>query len=194
MAQNEDSQHSLPPADSMTAGMPAGLWQRAAAFAASCHQGQTRRDGRTPYISHPFRVALTVRDVFGVDDPSALCIALLHDVIEDTTTDFDEVQAEFGTEIAEAVACLSKDTRLPETPREIAFYAQLDRGSWRVRLVKLADAFDNLCDSLTSSGPLERTLDRTRRALALRRDQPCLELAASKLEQLLATLERGQIL
>jgi (p)ppGpp synthase/HD superfamily hydrolase len=189
MAKTQDRQHRVAPADSVLAGMPFNLWQRAAAYAARCHQGQTRRDGRTPYISHPFRVALTVRDVFGVDDPTALCIALLHDVIEDTTTDFDDVQAEFGTEIAEAVASLTKDTRLPEMPREIAFYEQIDRGSWRVRLVKLADAFDNLCDSLASSGPLERTLDRTRRALALRRDQPCLELAASKLEQLLATLK-----
>jgi ADP-ribose pyrophosphatase YjhB (NUDIX family)/5'-deoxynucleotidase YfbR-like HD superfamily hydrolase len=167
------------------------LWQQAAAFAARCHRGQMRRDGQTPYISHPFRVALTVRDVFGVEDPTALCIALLHDVIEDTTTDFDDVQAEFGSEVAEAVACLTKDKRLPETQREIAFYEQIDRSPWRVRLVKLADGYDNLCDCLASRGSLEKTLDRTRRALALRRDQPCLEEAASKLKQLLETSEQA---
>jgi guanosine-3',5'-bis(diphosphate) 3'-pyrophosphohydrolase len=76
-----------------------------------------RKDGVTPYVAHPFRVAFTVRHVFEVDDPVALCVALLHDVIEDTTTDFDDVCAEFGEEIAAAVACLTKDKRLPEDER-----------------------------------------------------------------------------
>lgn len=168
----------------------AKIWQRAASFAARCHHGQMRKDKLTPYIAHPFRVALTVRDLFGVADPAALCIALLHDVIEDTTTDYDDVCVAFGPEIAEAVACLSKDTRLPEAQREIAFYEQIDRGPWRVRLVKLADAYDNLCDSLAAHRPLEKPLDRTRRALLLRRDEPCVAFAARELEQLLATAEK----
>lgn len=148
-----------------------------------------RKDGLTPYVAHPFRVALTVRDLFGNDDPAALCVALLHDVIEDTTTDYDDLCAEFGPEIARDVACLTKDKRLPEAERETAFYEQIDRGGWRVRLVKLADAYDNLCDSLAGQRPLEKPLDRTRRALRLRRDESCVQCAARKLEQLLATVE-----
>lgn len=173
------------------ANQHASIWQRAAAFAARCHDGQMRKDGRTPYIAHPFRVALTVRHLFGVDDSVTLCVALLHDVIEDTTIDYDDVCAEFGQEIAEAVACLTKDTRLPETQRESAFYQQIDRGGWRVRLVKLADAYDNLCDALAAHGPLEKPLDRTRRALLLRRDEPCVQSAARELEQLLAMSEHA---
>ena len=53
----------------------ADLWRDAAGFAAEKHAGQFRKDSRTPYIAHPFRVAMTVRHVFGVDDPIALAAA-----------------------------------------------------------------------------------------------------------------------
>src|SRR5688500_2703577 len=94
------------------------MWQRAAAMAARLHQGQMRKDGKTPYIAHPMRVALTVRDIFGVDDPVALAAALLHDLIEDTTADYDDVAKEFGPEVANVVAALTKDMRKPEDQRE----------------------------------------------------------------------------
>ena len=87
----------------------------AAAFAARCHQGHFRKDGVTPYISHPFRVCLIVRDLFGVDDPNVLMAALLHDTIEDTTTDFDDVAEEFGPDVAAWTGALSKDSRLPSS-------------------------------------------------------------------------------
>ena len=63
----------------------------AAAFAARAHRHQTRKDGETPYFSHPVRVCLVVRHVFGFDDPRMLAAALLHDTIEDTTTDCDDL-------------------------------------------------------------------------------------------------------
>ena len=37
----------------------------AAAFAARVHRHQLRKDGETPYVSHPYRVCLIVRHVFG---------------------------------------------------------------------------------------------------------------------------------
>jgi guanosine-3',5'-bis(diphosphate) 3'-pyrophosphohydrolase len=101
------------------------LWPKAASFAARYHQNQMRKDGKTPYIAHPFRVAMTVRDVFGVDDPVALAAALLHDVIEDTTADYDDLDREFGSEVARVVASLTKDMRLPEKEREAAYDRQL---------------------------------------------------------------------
>src|SRR5215813_14126258 len=104
----------------MNASQPT-LWQKAISFAARAHQGHMRKDGKTPYIAHPFRVAFTVRHVFEEDDIVTLCTALLHDVIEDTRVDYDELEAEFGFEIARAVACLSKDQRMPEQEREPAF-------------------------------------------------------------------------
>lgn len=90
---------------------------------------------------------MTVRHVFGIDDEVALCVALLHDTIEDTTTDYDDLSREFGREVAEAVACLTKDTRLPEDLREAVYHAVIAGGPWQARVVKLADAFDNVTDA-----------------------------------------------
>src|SRR5688572_4091330 len=86
----------------------------AASFAARAHRHQLRKDGQTPYVAHPFRVCLVVRHVFGIDDPDTLAVALLHDTIEDTTTDYDDLAERLGGRVAAAVAALSKDMRLPE--------------------------------------------------------------------------------
>src|SRR5580765_6659529 len=93
----------------------------AAAFAARAHQNQKRKDGQTPYVSHVFRVCLVLRHVFGVEDPQALQAAALHDTVEDTNTDFDDLKKQFGTTVAEWVALLTKDKRLEETPRETVY-------------------------------------------------------------------------
>jgi guanosine-3',5'-bis(diphosphate) 3'-pyrophosphohydrolase len=126
----------------------------AIAFAARAHQGQMRKDGRTPYVSHVFRVAAIVRNLFGFDDPRMLMAAVLHDTIEDTNTDFDDIKGRFGQEVAEWVALLSKDKRAPENHREWAYMEGLQRAPWQVQVCKLADVYDNLLDS--SSLPQER--------------------------------------
>src|SRR4051812_15833439 len=124
------------------------FWQKAASVAARFHQGQVRKDGRTPYIAHPFRVTMTVRDIFGIDDAVALAAALLHDVIEDTTADYDDLEETFGREVADVVAALTKDMRMEETAREDAYDRQLAAAPWQARAVKLADVYDNLIDCL----------------------------------------------
>jgi (p)ppGpp synthase/HD superfamily hydrolase len=143
------------------------MWQRAAAMAARFHDGQMRKDGRTPYIAHPCRVAMTVRDVFGVDDPVALAAALLHDVIEDTTADYDDLKGEFGREVADTVAALTKDMRLPEKEREVEYDRQLQAARWQARLVKLADVSDNVSDCLDEE-MRRNAVDKACRALAVR--------------------------
>ena len=118
----------------------------AASLAARAHDGQYRKDGKTPYASHPFRVCLVVRNIFGFDDPRMLIVALLHDVIEDTTTDYDDIEKRHGREIADWVAYLTKDKRLPDSERERAYLAGLKIAPWQVQVCKLADIFDNLMD------------------------------------------------
>src|SRR5262249_26269912 len=122
------------------------LFQDAAAFAARAHRHQLRKDGRTPYISHVMRVALIVTQVFWCDDAVALAAALLHDTIEDTTTDYDELVERFGKDVADCVAALTKNMALPEMEREREYDARIAKADWRVRLVKLADTYDNFCD------------------------------------------------
>ncbi|MFZ4573185.1 MAG: HD domain-containing protein [Phycisphaerales bacterium] len=152
--------------------VPLPPWQAAVALAARAHRHQIRKDGATPYVSHVFRVALTVSQVFGCGDENVLAIAILHDTIEDTTTDYDDLHERFGPVIADGVAALTKNMALPEHIREPAYDQQLAAAAWYVRLVKLADAFDNLCDvaSLRPELMEERRRDATekaRRAIAL---------------------------
>jgi (p)ppGpp synthase/HD superfamily hydrolase len=118
----------------------------AVSLAARAHENQYRKDGKTPYASHPFRVCLVLRDVFGVADRGALIAALLHDTLEDTTTDFDDLAEQFGPEVADWVARLTKDSRLPEDKREVAYCEGLASSPWQVKVCKLADMYDNLHD------------------------------------------------
>ncbi len=134
---------------------------RAIAFAARAHSGQLRKDGKTPYVSHVFRVAAVLRNIFGCDDPAMLQTALLHDTIEDTTTDFDDLAKEFSPQVATWVAALTKDKRLVDDEREAAYLSVIKNAPWQVQVCKLADMYDNLFDSAT--------LDAARRATTHKR-------------------------
>lgn len=149
------------------------LWQEAASFAARAHVGHVRKDKSTPYIAHPFRVAMTVRDVFACDDPVAITAAILHDTIEDTPTDYDDIDERFGRDVADAVAALSKNMLLQHDQREPEYDARLANASWQARLVKLADAYDNYCDAKSrpeTAGATKKLANRARRALAVAHD------------------------
>ncbi len=126
---------------------PTEILLDAVSFAARAHRHQVRKDKETPYAAHPFRVCLVLRHVFGIDDPAILTAALLHDTIEDTPTDFDDIAERFGEGVAGWVAVLTKDMRLRDDIREPAYFAALAAGDWQVQLIKLADLYDNLCDS-----------------------------------------------
>ena len=165
------------------------LWQEAAAFAARAHRHQLRNDGQTPYIAHPFRVAMTIRHVFGCEDQAAICAGLLHDTIEDTTTDYDDLLGHFGREIADIVAAMTKNMALPEHEREKDYDRRLAAADWRARLVKLADVYDNLCDSRDLSAESAAKLPgKVKRAITLaagdRAKHPEMERAVRALEGL----------
>jgi guanosine-3',5'-bis(diphosphate) 3'-pyrophosphohydrolase len=168
----------------------------AVSFAARVHRHQFRKDGRTPYVAHPLRVALIVRHLFGCDDEEVLAAAVLHDCIEDTETDYDDLAAAFGESVARWVAALSKDSRLPEEQREAAYCQQLQAADWPVHLLKLADMYDNLTDTRHLE-PQRRTkvVHKVRRYLdALRTASPHHPLVATArqhVERALAQFERN---
>ena len=74
-------------------------------FANKNHEGQLRISGE-PYICHPLEVAYILADL-ELDD-STICAALLHDVVEDTEVTSENIVEEFGEEIAEMVAGVTK--------------------------------------------------------------------------------------
>lgn len=168
----------------------------AIAFAARAHRHQLRKDHQTPYVSHVFRVCLVARQVFGIDDPRVLATAVLHDTIEDTNTDFDDLREQFGEEIAGWVAALSKDKRQIDEHREKEYMAVLARAPWQVQVCKLADVFDNLMDSaFTDPRQRQKSLSRSRGYLeALRPTLPPEAQAPFEIVyQFLTDLERSPL-
>lgn len=143
--------------------------QAAISFATRAHHGQTRADGRTPYIAHPMRVAYVLHHRFKVDDTNAYIAALLHDTIEDTKTTYDVLSDHFGDGVARMVAVLTKDERLPARKRDDIYYAGLETASWQTKAIKMADSYDNVLDSATSKNPRKK-LAAARRSLALADD------------------------
>ena len=83
--------------------------RRAYRYAGERHRGQMRHSG-DPYITHPLGVA---RIVAGLGlDVETVQAALLHDVVEDTGTSHEEVEAEFGPQVAALVDGVTKLTRI----------------------------------------------------------------------------------
>jgi guanosine-3',5'-bis(diphosphate) 3'-pyrophosphohydrolase len=123
------------------------ILKEALALATAKHGGQLRADRVTPYVEHPKAVQAIVLKEFGVTAPEVLAAALLHDTIEDTTTDYDELAGKFGRRVASWVAVLTKDKRLPEARREREYFDGLRRGPLQAKLVKVADSLHNLRDS-----------------------------------------------
>ncbi len=111
------------------------------------HQGQFRASGR-PYITHPTIVADILIDM-GLD-VSTVCAALLHDTVEDTYVTDGDLRKQFGDEIADLVAGVTKLDKIQfhnkeeeqaENMRKMFFAMAKDV---RVMLIKLADRLHNM--------------------------------------------------
>jgi guanosine-3',5'-bis(diphosphate) 3'-pyrophosphohydrolase len=124
------------------------LWQSAASFAARLHDHAKRDDKETPFIAHPYRVALTLTLVFGLADEEAVAAAILHDTVENTDTSYDNIEEEFGKPVADMVVALTKNSLLSGKNRDDDYGRRLAQADWRVRLIKMADQFDNCCDAI----------------------------------------------
>ncbi|NOX09844.1 MAG: bifunctional GTP diphosphokinase/guanosine-3',5'-bis pyrophosphate 3'-pyrophosphohydrolase [Gammaproteobacteria bacterium] len=120
---------------------------RAYLFAAEAHEGQHRMSGE-PYIYHPVAVARILAEMRM--DANSLVAAILHDVIEDTATAKEQLEREFGKEVAELVDGVSKLTQIKfeskaeaqaENFRKMILAMVRDI---RVIMVKLADRLHNM--------------------------------------------------
>ena len=116
-------------------------------LADSAHQGQLRRSGE-PYICHPISVAMLLLDL-GMDTES-LAGALLHDVVEDTEIQIDEIKAKFGPDVALLVDGVTKLTKIQfssveeqqaENLRKMLLAMSQDV---RVMIIKLCDRLHNM--------------------------------------------------
>ena len=164
------------------------LWHEAAALATRVHKHHFRNDDVTPYAVHTARVALIIAVHFGFTDEKILAAAHLHDVMEDSGTDYEDIDELCGSEVADFVVAMSKDMRMPEAEREVAYDRQLAAGPWQARLIKLADVYDNLSDARTNEGR-RKIIGRAERALKLAADDDQLAGACRKLRELIGVIE-----
>lgn len=108
------------------------LTQKAMRIAYAAHHGQTDCNGMS-YVFHPYHLAEQM------DDEISCCVALLHDVAEDTEVTLDELAKDFPQEVIEALKLLTheKDTDYFEYVRKI-------KDNPIAKKVKLADLAHNM--------------------------------------------------
>lgn len=103
------------------------------------HEGQTRKDKVTPYISHPIRVTSLLRSA-GVHDDYLLSAAVLHDVIEDCKVTSGMLKdIGFCEETIDIVYLVSK-----RKAQNVEDYYELIKDNEKAILLKLADRCHNL--------------------------------------------------
>ncbi|MDR2934474.1 MAG: bifunctional (p)ppGpp synthetase/guanosine-3',5'-bis(diphosphate) 3'-pyrophosphohydrolase [Candidatus Adiutrix sp.] len=123
------------------------LVQRAYIYAASAHQGMTRRSGE-PYLNHPLAVAGILCDM--KLDAASVAAGLLHDTIEDTGATLDDLERKFGREVASIVDGVTKLSRLNFNSATERMASNMRKmllamlTDLRVILVKLADRLNNM--------------------------------------------------
>ena len=120
---------------------------RAYEFGAAAHEGQTRKTGE-PYISHPVAVAQSLAEMYL--DSEAVMAAILHDTVEDTDATLEQIEENFGSEVALLVDGVSKLDQIQFRSRAEAQAESFRKmmlamiGDIRVILVKLADRLHNM--------------------------------------------------
>ncbi len=121
------------------------ILHRAYVLAETSHRGQFRKSGE-PYITHPLAVTLILAELGA--ETTTLTASLLHDTVEDTDVTLDQVEAEFGAEVAYLVDGVTKLEKVdygaaaePETFRKMLVATGNDV---RVMSIKLADRLHNM--------------------------------------------------
>lgn len=112
------------------------LEEKALEFSSIRHEGQRDDQGRPYFFAHIIQVYSLLKDV--TDDEEILCAGILHDVIEDTDTSYDELVHEFTKEIADLVMELTYEGDR-ETGR---YFPRLH--SQKAVVIKFADRLSNL--------------------------------------------------
>ncbi|MET0241825.1 MAG: HD domain-containing protein [Flavitalea sp.] len=125
-------------------------YQKATLFATGKHHAKNQQLPGTdlPYLVHLSNVAMEIliagpsSEYF--DSEFAVQLALLHDTLEDTDTTYEELKSEFGIEVADGVAALTKNEALPKSEKMNDSLKRIRLQPKEVWAVKLADRITNM--------------------------------------------------
>lgn len=116
-------------------------------YAKFLHQGQTRQSGE-PYISHPLNVAYILAEMHA--DRDTVCAALLHDTLEDTKTDKEDIAEMFGKDVTNLVDGVTKISKMNFSTKQEQNMANTRKiitsltNDVRIIIIKLADRLHNM--------------------------------------------------
>ncbi|WP_433810479.1 HD domain-containing protein [Flavobacterium johnsoniae] len=125
-------------------------YQKTIIFATIKHleNNQTITDSNLPYVIHLSNVTMEIliasNHTDNFDLNFAVQVALLHDTLEDTNTTFEELEREFGLEIAKGVSALTKNSNLPKEEKMLDSLDRILKLRKEVWAIKLADRITNL--------------------------------------------------
>jgi len=127
---------------------------QAITFAFSKYGELKRKSQNLPYVVHPIRITAILRAAgFNENDNEDIMIAaLFHDLIEDTETPLEEIEAQFGTKIASIVMELTKPVKGKKDDWLITFKT----ASKEAKIIKMTDRLDNLIDMTSESWKIKK--------------------------------------
>ncbi len=116
--------------------------EAAARIALSAHAGQVRKDDGSPYIIHPFMVALMLAR-HGFTD-TVVAAGLAHDILEDSSITQDELERLLGQDVVRIILPLTEDKTLVWEERKKEYIANIRLASIETKAVCVADKIHNL--------------------------------------------------
>jgi len=129
--------------------MNTALVRKAIIFSMERHKDQKRSVNDYPYIVHPISVFSIVKKYKeSKNSEMLLCAALLHDILEDTDTTYEELVADYSKGIADLVLEVTNDSDQIDIHGKIGYMKQkmMNMTSYGL-IIKLADNLDNLTDN-----------------------------------------------
>lgn len=117
---------------------------KAKMFATMAHKNQRRKLTNEPYISHPIRVAKQLEKCQLPEE--LICAGYLHDVVEDTPINMEDIEQHFGKRVANIVAAHTEDKSKSWKERKQETIEAVKAGSKEVKYLIVADKLDNLLD------------------------------------------------
>lgn len=116
--------------------------EKAKNFATKAHAGQKRKNSNADYITHPIRVAERLEQEGFSEE--LVCAGYLHDVVEDTVYEIEDIERHFGNRVASIVLAHTEDKSKSWKERKQHTIDTIKLADKEIKYLIVADKLDNL--------------------------------------------------